>query len=714
LQKRVMLRVVLLSGIIVLTLQFRPAPIFAAADYVVYGDSLNSSWWNGSWGTSLNVSNSSPVQSGSASIAATYTGAWGGVYFGTNSPLNASIYPAVRFWIHGGSSGGQSIAFRVIDGGGNGWNNSLPIAATANTWTQFTVNLSSVGSPATIAGLVWQDNIGGAQPAFFIDNVSLVAVAALPLALSVDVTANRHPISPYIYGMNWADSSLAAELRLPVDRYGGNATTRYNWQNDTANHASDWFFENIPNDNSNPAQLPNGSASDRFIDQDRNTGSKTVMTVPLIGWTPKSRAYACGFSVSKYGAQALIDTPYHSDCGNGIRSGGSNITGNDPLDTSIPITQTFVQSWMQHLVGRYGTAAQGGVLFYDLDNEPMLWNSIHRDVHPNPTSYDEMRNLTYAYAPAMKSVDASAQILGPVEWGWSAYFYSALDDSTGNSDRTAHGNVPYVAWYLQQMRAYEQQNNVRILDDLDLHYYPQANGVTLSAAGDASTQALRLRSTRSLWDPTYADESWIAQTAEGPYVRLIPRMRDWVNTYYPGTKIAIGEYNWGGLEDINGALAEADVLGIFGREAVDLAGLWDPPNANQPGAFAFRMYRNYDEAARSFGDTSVLAASTDQDQLAIYAAQRSSDSALTLMVINKTAAPLTTGVALNGWTAPGAAQVYRYSALNLSAIVRQSDEPVGAASFSATFPASSITLFVLAASADGSQPSSSFLPMVVR
>ncbi|MDE3091571.1 MAG: glycoside hydrolase family 44 protein, partial [Chloroflexota bacterium] len=430
--------------------------------------------------------------------------------------------------------------------------------------------------------------------------------------------------------------------------------------------------------------------------------------------TPKSRAVACGFSVSKYGAQQSVD-PYQADCGNGVTTGGANITGNDPLDTSTAITQTFVQDWMQHLIGRYGTAANGGVLFYDLDNEPMLWNSTHRDVHPNATSYDEMRDRTYQYAPAMKSVDPSAPILGPVLWGWDAYFYSALDLSTRNSDRLAHGNVPFVAWYLQQMQAYEQQNGTRILDYLDLHYYPQATGVTLSPAGNATTQALRLRSTRSLWDATYADESWIAQTAEGPYVRLIPRMRDWVNSNYPGTKIAIGEYNWGALDDINGALAQADVLGIFGREAVDLAALWDPPTSAQPGAFAFRMYRNYDGAGEMFGDVSVQAASTDQGQLAVYAAQRSSDNALTLIVINKTNGALTASVALSGFTPASVAQVFRYSASNLSAIVPQPDQMVSAAGFSATFPGASITLIVLpVGSTGGGTPSNVFLPFLER
>ena len=111
---------------------------------------------------------------------------------------------------------------------------------------------------------------------------------------------------------------------------------------------------------------------------------------------------------------------------------------------------------------------------------------------------------------------------------------------------------------------------------------------------NAATQALRLRSTRSIWDPNYPDESWINGTEGWPTVRLIPRMRDWVASNYPGTKLAITEYNWGALDHINGALAPADALGIFGREGLDLATLWAAPDPDQPGAFAFRMYRNYD------------------------------------------------------------------------------------------------------------------------
>jgi hypothetical protein len=676
----------------------------AYANLVVYDNALASDWQDWSWGGVTNdFSRTSPVHTGSASIAVTYTAGWSALQLGYWQRLDVSAYDALRFYVHGGSSGGQTVQVQVGDST-TGTLVTRNVTPAAGNWTQVDVALADLGSARSVSYVYWFNATAGSQPTFYLDDIAFVASGAptptpLPPApgplLSVDATANRHPISPYIYGMNFADEALASELQLAVRRWGGNATTRYNWQTDTNNHASDWFFENIPNDNANPAALPDGSASDQFVEQDRRTGTTTLLTVPLIGWTPKDRTHACGFSVSKYGAQQSTD-PWMPDCGNGLRPDGTDITGNDALDTSTAITPAFVQAWMAHLMSKYGAAAGGGVRFYDLDNEPELWDDTHRDVHPAPTSYDEMRDRTTAYAAAIKATDAAAQTFGPASWGWTAYFWSALDWAPGGAwwnnpqDRLAHGNVPFIEWYLQQMRAYEQQQGTRILDYLDIHYYPQASGISLSSAGGASTQALRLRSTRSLWDPSYTDESWI-----GEAVRLVPRMHDWVNANYAGTKLAISEYNWGALDHINGALAQADVLGIFGREGLDLATLWDPPTANQPGAYAFRMYLNYDGARGRFGDVSVSATSTDQGQLAIYAAQDTLTSALSAIIINKTAQALTSSVALSHFSPAVSAQVYGYSAANLGAIVRDSDQAIAPTGFTTTFPPSSITLVVL-------------------
>ncbi len=527
----------------------------------------------------------------------------------------------------------------------------------------------------------------------------MLAAATGP-ALSIDAAAGQRAINPDIYGVNeLSDEALATELRLPVRRWGGNTTSRYNWQIDTYNTGLDWYFENIPLANANVAALPSGSSTDRFVEQNQRTGSRTLMTVPTLGWVAKRRTdghpFDCGFKVSRYGAQQSTDY-WDPDCGNGLTMGGSNITANNATDTSVVSNPAFIAAWVQHLVDKYGTAANGGVSYYAFDNEPMLWHSTHRDVHPQPGTYDEMRDRALAYGAAIKAVDPSAKTLGPVEDGWCRYLYSAADDCGPGADYAAHGSVQYVPWYLQQMKSYEQQHGLRVLDYLDLHNYPAASGVTLSPAGNAATQALRLRSTRSLWDASYIDESWISDTAPGGVaVRLIPRMKQWVADHYPGTRLAISEYNWGAPESINGALAQADVLGIFGREGLDLATLWGEVFSAQPLAFAFRMYRNYDGAGHGFGDTSVQAISADQSALAVYAARRSADGALTIMILNKSATDLTTAVSLAGFNPKASARVFRYSPANLGAIESRVAQTVSASGFSASFAANSVTLLEL-------------------
>jgi len=608
--------IIILASTLVLALGVLPA-LFGTPDLVaqgtapdvyIYDDARVTGWGDWSYNDiTVDYANTEPVHTGSNSIAITFHDSWCGLMIGYNpGSLDVNDYDTLRFWIHGGTAGGQAIALTVhLDDG----DIAQAITPVANTWTQVDVSLLDYASRELVS-LEWFNSTGTANPTFYIDDVVVVDTGAVPPtvvptvgpALHVDAAADQHSISPYIYGMNHASEAVAEAARLPVRRWGGNSTSRYNWEIDVHNTGFDWYFENIPN---TPGRV------DSFVEQDLRTGTESLLTMPLIGWTPKRRLeghpYDCGFKVSLYGSQDSVDQ-WDTDCGNG-EQGGVLITNNDPHDTSVEITPTFVTDWINHLTTEFGTAAEGGVMFYNLDNEPMLWNSTHRDVFQHPLSYDEIRDLTYQYAAAIKAADPAAQTLGPVVWGWSAYFWSALDRESGGDwwnhpqDRLAHGDVPFVDWYLQQMQVYENTYGARILDYLDMHCYPTGN-LAFAPAGDAETRALRLRSTRTFWDPTYVDEGWIAEP-----VTMVPRMRQLVADNYPGTKVAITEYNWGALDHINGALAQADILGIFGREGLDLATLWGPPDVDDPGAFAFRMYRNYDGLGAAFGDTSVQATS---------------------------------------------------------------------------------------------------------
>ena len=361
-------------------------------------------------------------------------------------------------------------------------------------------------------------SVGITGPAL-VGSAAANAAAAGP-ALTVDVSAGRHTIDPDIYGMNYADPTLARELHLTADRWGGNSTNRYNFRNNTTNTGSDYYFENV---------RPNLSL-DQFVRRDLRRHTQPVVTVPMTGWvarkSPSSHPFFCSFKVSKFGSQQDTD-PYDPDCGNGVAQGGNKLTAN-PQDTSVKADPAFVTAMAHHLVALFGHANKGGVKTYELDNEPSLWNSTHRDVHPHPVTYSELWTRSKATATAVKKADPSAAVAGPGDWGWCAYFFSAADPDgcSDGSDRRSHGDQPMAAWYLKQFATAQKSTGERLLDYFDEHYYPQESGVSLSSAGNASVQALRLRSTRSSGArPAVRIPTRVLMTAQSSTVRLPPSAR---------------------------------------------------------------------------------------------------------------------------------------------------------------------------------------------
>jgi hypothetical protein len=578
------------------------------------------------------------------------------------------------------------------------------------------------------------------QSASITVTITAPATAAGP-ALSVDAGTQTRAINPFIYGMNGyngasgsSDATAAAAISLPVDRWGGNEATSYNYLYDVDAKASDWYFENYI-DNSNPINTPSGapntSGFNTQVENDAAVGAKTIGTLPIIGWVPADNAN-CSFSQKKYGAQQSFDQ-YRTDCGNGVLTNGLKVV-NDPTDTYYKVDPpTFDSTWVNYLVNKFGNAASGGVAIYELDNEPSWWNGVHIDVHPLPFTYDELTTTSLATAAAVKNVDPTAEIAGPVMDNWWMYFYSAKDVNSGyasgpcNSpwsnpvDRKAHGGVPLIEYYLQQFKAKSNTYGARLLDYLDLHtYYAVAsngNGLSFSAVGDTGVQTDRLNSTRVFWDPTFLNPS-IQQpnyvtdanytsscTDPEQAAQLIPMAQNWIAQDYPGTKLAFTEYNWGGQEAINGALAQADILGIFGKYGLDMATLWGPPDpASQlPGLMGYEVFRNYDGNKSMFGDMALTSTSADQGQLSVYGALRTSDKAVTIVVINKTYGDLTSTLSLFGLFAPAtSAQAYVYSNANLNAIVGPTAVTVTPSSGTVpweianyTFPAQSITVFVV-------------------
>lgn len=597
-------------------------------------------------------------------------------------------------------------------------------------------------------------------------------------ALSIDANPGdgRGPISPLIYGANayLLDAASAQSAGFTVARWGGDATSRYNYQNANSNSAADYYFQNggtyamlTTNSNSTTSE----ANFNDFIAETTALGIKSIGTAPVQGYVSNGSTTACSFPKSSYPNQTSYDS---SNCGNGIQtqgtqlpngttcttSGGCSIFGTSttwqttslqepPPTAPTPASgasagwaiSTWTGSWVNCLIttGSYCTNAAGkDATIWDLDNEPAWWDAVHRDVHPNPSTYDEVTNGGIGTALAIKTLDSNTQTAGPVIDYWWNYFYSKQDIENGwakgpcyqpwdnPTDRAAHGGTPMIVYYLQQMASASNTYGMRLLDYLTIHSYSAAtyNGssVGLTTAGDTGEQQARMNSTRALWDSTYTDPNFPQPnyTTDANYTsscsvplqapQIIPMMQSWITSGWTGTSYSapgtsIDEYNFGGTESINGAVTQADVLGIFGKYGLTMGVFWPTTNysTQTPLNMAFAIYRNYDGNKSVFGDQQLSSTTGDQSKLAIYAASRTSDGALTIVVINKTYGSLTDSLSLNNLTSTASqAQVYQYSNANLNAIVAQPAVTITPASGSnpaslnnLTFPAQSITLIVV-------------------
>ncbi len=462
------------------------------------------------------------------------------------------------------------------------------------------------------------------------------------VTIDVNVLRDRHPISPYIYGVNFPSdiAGYVGGTGATLIRWGGNASTRYNWKNFDTNAAADWYFWNRTMDT-----WPAGAYLDSlaFVSDTAAAGGNPIMTIGMLPWVAKDSA-SYSFSVAKYGPQCRTEQ-WHPDVGNGqLPDCTTNITNNDPNDAHVPLLDSpsgsdpagsvYRSEWVAALAPRFGLAPH----FYNMDNEIDIWGGTHRDVHPNPATYEEQRDIFVQKARAVKSWDPQAITFGPVACCWWFYWSSAA----GGNDKTAHAGIDFFPWWLNEVAWKDRVDGVRSLDVFDFHSYidgPDTSTLTL-----AEKQALAGRLPRDYWDATYVSEGgvnqpWWTQTQFNNGIPFrIPRMRAWVNAVYPGTLLASTEWNTSpaGEGDFSTALVDADIFGIFGRERMFAAARWTAAESTTPAYQALKLYRNYDGQHHGFGTVSVAAThNASSNLLSTYAALDDAGSTLTLMVLNK-------------------------------------------------------------------------------
>ncbi|WP_139489388.1 glycoside hydrolase family 44 protein [Brevibacillus dissolubilis] len=448
---------------------------------------------------------------------------------------------------------------------------------------------------------------------------------------TIDPTADRAPISPYIYGTN---DDLSGTENWTARRLGGNRLSTYNWENNASNAGEDyfnmsdnyipWYYGGVPW-GGNMADPGIGVAG--FHQKSLAKGALTLTTLQTAGFVAKD-------------TNGQVNATETAPSNRWVEVKAAK---NAPFSTTPDLTDNYVymDEFVNLMIHKFGSAATPtGIKAYEIDNEPGLWENTHPYMHPQKPGSEEVLNKSIDLAKAVKNVDPDAQLFGPVTYGFSDMY-----DMDGSADwKDVKGNYDwYIDYYLDNLRVASLQEGKRLLDAVDIHWYPEisAGGVRITDSNsndNIAANKARIQAPRSLWDSSYKEDSWIGQWYSS-YLPVIPRLQQSIDTYNQGTKIAFTEYNYGGENHISGGIATADVLGIFGKEGVYLGTYWKMVNGLKEAPYhsaAFKMFTNYDGNNATFGDTKVKAETTDIENSSIYGSVfQDSDNNLHLIVINK-------------------------------------------------------------------------------
>ena len=632
--------------------------------------------------------------------------------FNVNAPVVRTL--AVATQPAGGTPPGAFTTQPIVQVRANG------VADTADNSTVVTASIAAGTGPAgatltgtttatAVAGIATFTNLGVSQTgnnyqlrftatsvtaansnSFSISGPGPVIPPSTPPAsnvtFSIDSTQDVHAISRFIYGLNGWDPTQRPK-NLTLSRSGGNRMTAYNWETNDSNAGADYLNQN--DSFLGGGTTPNGAVKPG-LEAARNAGAGMIVTMPLIGYV----------SADHNGGGDVANTPNYLSVRfkQSMPRKGSAFAMTPNTADAFVYQDEYINFLDQTYPGAF--AAANNPLMISLDNEPDLWQSTHArlrgDTNPatqagTTATYAEMVQRTVDYADAAKDVNPAALIFGPVNYGWQGMIRFQDASDANNRD--------FLNFYLAQMATAETTSGHRLVDVLDVHWYPEATGNGIRITGDDTTAPVvdaRKQAPRSLWDPTYTETSWITQFSTNGPIRLLPRLNDKITANYPGTRLALTEYNYGAGGHISGAIAQADVLGIFGRENIFAATLWRLSGNNNFIYGGFDMYRNYDGTNGSFGDTSIRASTSDLASATVYGSVNAADATrMVIVAINKSDSAQTAGIAVTHTVQFHTAQVYQLTSAN-SVPQRQADINITLTNaFQYNMPANSVTTLVL-------------------
>jgi fibronectin type 3 domain-containing protein len=513
---------------------------------------------------------------------------------------------------------------------------------------------------------------------------------ATPVNVAPDVTitidpTKTKPISPYIYGTNFYSGNTSPQPNFTFDRDGGNRWTAYNWETNASNAGSDYLYEsdNYLSASNVPAEAVRG-----FIAGDQGAGLASLVTFQLQGYVSadESGPVPTPFpNLSRF--KQVIEKKSTKDA--------TPFTITPPTGDAFVYMDEFAWALDQKFFGQgiFG-ASPIHPTFISLDNEPDLWNSTHQEVQGSTNiSTSNFITKTVTLSEALKDQFPNAVIFGPVNYGFEG-IYSWQGDTTLSPTPTPNGANWFADKYLAGIKTASTSYVKPVVDVYDFHWYSEATdgttrviNMTGSTLTDTQVQAI-VQSPRSLWDPTFTENSWIISVLGAP-INILGRLQAKIAANNPGMKLSITEYENGGFNHIAGTIAQADNLGIFGSMGLFAANFWPPGGTYSYTLAGFRAFRGFDGSTANFGDTSLQATSSAVQNVVVYASTDSTTPGRVVFVaINRSNAAKVT--AINGKALSGTAHLYQMTAA--SAAGQTVVQPVSIGTMAASGSSLTITL----------------------
>jgi len=547
--------------------------------------------------------------------------------------------------------------------------------------------------------------------------------------------AKPTPVSPYVYGVN-AFAAWNQTTRWGMLRWGGDGMTDWNWTNNQGNSAADYCFWQ-GNEGGGSTLAGTVTAGTPSVTSAQALGAASLVTVSIVDYVASSavinnvwsgstppcpgtpscssggaNGYAANVGNLVFASTSPTSTAFVANKPTKGSAFCTSTTGSCAVSTTGPVYQDELVNYMKVTYG----AGAGPVLFM-LDNEPNYWPSTHPEIWPHTgspgcgttgtVSFDDIVTRNTTYAAAVKKAWPTTKTFGPVVAQDGIIYAGDYGDS--------HLPTTFADYYLGKMAAASAAAKEALIDGFDVHYYT-SNGST--------SQCVQVP--RMFWDPTFEDFTaaqtdsidfgWSGQnnyfdTALYPR-QMIPRLQGKIATAYAGNATAapglsFSEYNAGCETTIEGGVAEADLLGIFGREGVYAATSWPLKPVTASGVLvnylvaAYDSFRSYDGKGGSVGDTTVSATTSNVEDTSVYAFAHSNDAAAVDVVgINKTSAAVTVTVSIANSPAVKTAALYELITGKAGVVAVSGTAPTpsctgATCTLDYTLPAMSVTTIVL-------------------